>query len=442
MARSVTMWARELRGAEDGAPIPLRATAFSGHSDVPVSTLRDSGEEGFLLIGAIVAIFIVLLLLSVAAPTMARQLRREREVEAVHRGNQYVRAIQLYYRKFGHYPGTMEQLKQSNNIRFLRQEYLDPMTGKSDWRLIHIGEQKTTVKGLFGKPLAGVASAGLGSAAGMASGRGMGTSAASSGTTGGLFGTSSGAGASGSDTAASGSAGFGNATSGAGGAATLGAGGTGSVGGAFGAAGTGTGQGQGGIASQSASTFGGTGAPFVGVGSSAVGDSIVVLNEQTTYPTWEFLYDPRIEQIAGEGKPAGGWDGEFECVGAGEPERVGIARDDRKFDSQHNDHASSASEHDHAAAVDSRRGGSAFRWSGFEGVVAELADATVGADDEGEREGVPVFVGVGGLAWAGPEGRPVPAVVPGDVGAVGAGGYPRFRGWGRRLRRSGSRGVG
>ena len=27
------------------------------------------------------------------------------------------------------------------------------------------------------------------------------------------------------------------------------------------------------------------------------GDSIMTLNEQTTYPTWEFLYDPRIEQL-------------------------------------------------------------------------------------------------------------------------------------------------
>jgi hypothetical protein len=31
-----------------------------------------------------------------------------------------------------------------------------------------------------------------------------------------------------------------------------------------------------------------------------------------------------------------------------------------------------------------------------EGFGAELADAAVGADDEGEREGVPVAVGVGG----------------------------------------------
>ena len=129
----------------------------------------EQGEDGFMLVGLIVAIFLILLALSVAAPKVAQDLRRDREVEAVHRGNQYVRAIRLYYRKMNNtYPGSMEQLEKSNNIRFLRQKYVDPMTGKEDWRLIHVGEAKTTVKGFFGQPLAGLAP-GLGTAAGMAS---------------------------------------------------------------------------------------------------------------------------------------------------------------------------------------------------------------------------------------------------------------------------------
>jgi hypothetical protein len=35
----------------------------------------------------------------------------------------------------------------------------------------------------------------------------------------------------------------------------------------------------------------------MGVGSSANGNSIITPNEQTTYQTWEFLYDPRIELL-------------------------------------------------------------------------------------------------------------------------------------------------
>ena len=57
---------------------------------------------------------------------------------------------------------------------------------------------------------------------------------------------------------------------------------------------------------------------------------------------------------------------------------------------------------------------------------AEFAYASVGAYDVGEREGVPVFVGVGRIGGAGFEGAPVAAVVGGDVGAVGAYGYPEF----------------
>src|SRR5271154_250449 len=138
------------------------------------------GEQGFMLVGLIVAIFLILLVLSIAAPKVSKELQREREVEAVHRGNQYVRAIQVYVRKNGgQFPPTIEALEKSNNQRFLRQRYVDPMTGKSDWRLIHVGEAKTTVKGFFGKPLTGLAP-GLGSAAGLASSGGIGAGATGS----------------------------------------------------------------------------------------------------------------------------------------------------------------------------------------------------------------------------------------------------------------------
>jgi hypothetical protein len=59
----------------------------------------------------------------------------------VWRGQQYVRAIGLYYRKFGKYPTKVEDLtKQTNGVRFLRQAYTDPMN-KDDgsWRFIYVG---------------------------------------------------------------------------------------------------------------------------------------------------------------------------------------------------------------------------------------------------------------------------------------------------------------
>jgi hypothetical protein len=33
------------------------------------------------------------------------------------------------------------------------------------------------------------------------------------------------------------------------------------------------------------------------VGSNATGPSIITVNGQTTYETWEFLWDPRLDQL-------------------------------------------------------------------------------------------------------------------------------------------------
>jgi type II secretory pathway pseudopilin PulG len=242
------------------------------------------GEQGFLLLGMIVVIFLILLVLAVAAPRAAHELRREREVEAVHRGNAYVRAIEVYYLKMGHYPTSIEQLEKTNNVRFLRKRYVDPMTGKDDWRVIHLGEAKTTVKGFFGKPLGGIESTSLG---GSSAGSGSMTSS---------FGSSGSSGSSGS-TSAFGSSGS-SSSSGSGGlTSSFGAGSsaTGSTG--LSSSTSGTSSGSNGIGSDSGIGSAATAGPIVGVGLVKSGNSIMTLNEQTTYDTWEFLYDPRIEQL-------------------------------------------------------------------------------------------------------------------------------------------------
>ena len=93
-------------------------------------------EEGFLLLGVLFMVLLITLALAIAAPKMAESIRRDKEIETVHRGMQYARAIQIYYNKFGSYPNTIDQLVKSNDQRFLRKRYLDPMTGKDDWRII------------------------------------------------------------------------------------------------------------------------------------------------------------------------------------------------------------------------------------------------------------------------------------------------------------------
>ena len=223
---------------------------------------------------------LILVALAVAAPVVARDLRRDKEVESMHRAQQYVRAIRLYQRKFpNQYPASIEALEKSNNVRFLRKQYVDPLTGKADWRIIHVGENKTKVSVFFGEPLGGLntsgGGSGLGSAAGLASGA-QATApvvATTSGTAGPVNALA---------------AGFGGATSTAGGSTTPTS--TPSTGG-----------------TQSSSGFGNGGAgPIMGVGSSRSGDSILNVNDQTTYETWEFLYDPLIELLYKKGQLGGG----------------------------------------------------------------------------------------------------------------------------------------
>jgi type II secretory pathway pseudopilin PulG len=250
----------------------------------------EHGEQGFMLLGLIVVIAIILIGLGVAASEVAFSLRREREVESARRADQYVRAIRRFYLKNQHYPGSIEQLENTNNIRYLRQKYVDPLTGKADYRLIPVGQNKTTVKGFFGQPLAGLATTGLGSVAGMQS------------------------------TGIPGPGGTANAAPGAGGPPGL-TDGSGNTSATAPAGATGTG----GIAGQTntsptSSPFGsgsglpgGAVGPFMGVGSSASGKSILVVNEQTTYETWEFLYDPRIEKL----KQAAALNAGASSVGAG-----------------------------------------------------------------------------------------------------------------------------
>ncbi|HET7750648.1 MAG TPA: type II secretion system protein, partial [Terriglobales bacterium] len=97
------------------------------------------GRQGYMLLAIILMLALIVIAAAAAAPDIAMSIRREREAELIHRGTQYMRAIQHYYKKFGRYPTRIEDLENTNNIRFLRRRYKDPITGK-DFRLLLLGE--------------------------------------------------------------------------------------------------------------------------------------------------------------------------------------------------------------------------------------------------------------------------------------------------------------
>ncbi len=97
----------------------------------------------------LLAMALLVIFAAVIVPSIAFDIRRDREEELVHRGTQYSRAIRAYYKKFGRYPTRIEDLESANNQRFLRKRYKDPITGQ-DFKLLHFGEVKLTMSGGIG----------------------------------------------------------------------------------------------------------------------------------------------------------------------------------------------------------------------------------------------------------------------------------------------------
>ena len=112
--------------------------------------MRRKDTQGYILL--VILLFLSLLLMGalIAAPRIGQQIQREREDELIKRGTQYARAIGRFYKKFGRYPTRLEELENTNNIRFLRRKYEDPITGKADWRLVYLGQQRSMPRGFGG----------------------------------------------------------------------------------------------------------------------------------------------------------------------------------------------------------------------------------------------------------------------------------------------------
>jgi hypothetical protein len=98
---------------------------------------------------------VVALMLYKAMPRVAFETERDKEQLLIDRGGQYKRAIQLYYTQFRRYPARIEDLENTNDKRFLRRRYVDPFTGKDEWRLVHTNGMALTDSKVQAPPAAG-----------------------------------------------------------------------------------------------------------------------------------------------------------------------------------------------------------------------------------------------------------------------------------------------
>lgn len=107
--------------------------------DMRKRTKARAGQQGYILLALLLMIALMAIAMTGMVTRVSHEIRRDRELEMVHRGEQYARAIKKYFKKFGRYPGKIEDLESANHLRFLRRRYKDPITG-GDWKLVRFGE--------------------------------------------------------------------------------------------------------------------------------------------------------------------------------------------------------------------------------------------------------------------------------------------------------------
>jgi type II secretory pathway pseudopilin PulG len=234
--------------------------------------LSRRSERGYILLMLMLFVALLAIAAGALAPSMAFRVRRDREEEMIHRGVQYSRALRKFVKKTGRYPIRLEELENTNNIRFLRKRYKDPITGK-DFKLLHVGEvqmQSTPGIGLgVAGAMAGNPAAAGGAAAllGAASASGMLGGAAQAAPVMPLTSSDSGTDATG-DAGKSGGNQSKPDPSQPGGESS---------------------------GSQLSSTaFGG--GPIVGVASTSKDQSIREFNHKNHYNQWQFIYDPTMDR--------------------------------------------------------------------------------------------------------------------------------------------------
>ncbi len=109
-------------------------------------------DSGFALLFVFLMAAAIAITLYMELPRVAFEARRAQEQLLIDRGEEYRRAIQLFFRKTKMYPPNLDALEDFNNFRFLRRRYKDPMTGEDEWRVIHVGPGGVLTDSLVQKP--------------------------------------------------------------------------------------------------------------------------------------------------------------------------------------------------------------------------------------------------------------------------------------------------
>ena len=249
-----------------------------------------------MLLFLMLAVAVLTITMLGVARSYKRAVQRDREVEMIHRGEQYERAVRRFYIKNSRYPVSLEQLENMNKIRYLRKRYKDPMSPDGQWKIVHPAD--FNMSGAVTQPVAGAAagsnqtSAGntsqptqdagssstvgnQGTNAGSPTGTGAGTATGDTGTTGNNSGSAFG------NSSGTGTSAFGNSGSGTGGGAGAPAQGV-------------FGNSPGGNNAANGAVLGG--GDVYGVVSKSKKEGFHIYGEKGKYNEWFFIYNPTMDK--------------------------------------------------------------------------------------------------------------------------------------------------
>jgi type II secretory pathway pseudopilin PulG len=104
-------------------------------------------ERGYALVALIALMTIMMLFIIAAAPNIRHQTEREREMEAIFRGEEVAEAIRRYVQaNNGQLPTSMDQLLEgvprgTKKVQILRPAAAkDPLSEKGEWRLVRLND--------------------------------------------------------------------------------------------------------------------------------------------------------------------------------------------------------------------------------------------------------------------------------------------------------------
>jgi type II secretory pathway pseudopilin PulG len=129
---------------------------LSRKADLPIkrNKIRQRNAEGFAMLAVVIIMLMVAVLMMMTTPDWVTLRRRDKEAEAIYRGETIALAIREFRAENNRYPTELKELMAvgPRQHRYLRQLYTEPLSSSGEWDLIPVGDPSTLPPGAPGAP--------------------------------------------------------------------------------------------------------------------------------------------------------------------------------------------------------------------------------------------------------------------------------------------------